>query len=155
MVMRADRDDKGRFLRGHPGGPGRPRRAVEMEYLATLANEVPLTRWKRIVRRAVRDAMAGDPKARRWIGEFVIGRQPDSLTALAATELAGTKDDEIIAKAAGLRTSMETQKIRSRASQYPDLHPGRPAGRGAVAGGSPDPHTDLDARQPGRNGHPR
>jgi hypothetical protein len=152
--MGAYRDDKGRYLPGHPGGPGRPRRAVEQEYLAVLADAVPLRLWKEIVARAVRDAIAGDPMSRRWIGEHLLGRKPESLTALAASELARTKDDEIRVRAAGLRTSVETQKIRSRASQYPDLDPGRPAGHGDVGGGAPDRQTDAEARRPARDGRP-
>jgi hypothetical protein len=155
MVMRADRDDHGRYLPGHPGGPGRPRRAVEQEYLAVLADAVPLQQWKKIVQRAVKDAAAGDPRARRWIGEHLLGRQPGSLTELAAVELAGTKDDAIIARAAGMRGSVAGQKLRNRAFQYPDLDRGRSAGRGHAGGGAPDPQSDLEARQPDRNGHPQ
>jgi hypothetical protein len=126
--MSADRDDKGRFAAGNPGGPGRPRRAVEQEYLAALADAVPLRRWKKIVARAVADAEAGDPKARRFIADMLIGKQPASLTTLAATELAGTLDEEIRVQAAALRRSVETREMRNRA--FPDLKPDRSAGRG-------------------------
>jgi hypothetical protein len=36
--MAADHRDaqNGRFLPGYPGGPGRPRRAIEADYLAAL-----------------------------------------------------------------------------------------------------------------------
>ena len=152
--MGADRDDKGRFLPGHPGGPGRPRRAVELEYLAILADGVPLRRWKKIIARAVADAEAGDPKARRWLGELLMGKEPATLTALAATELAETLDDEIRAQAAGLRTTALRKKLLNRTSEHPDLGEGRPAGRGEVGGGSSASPTHLGARQPGRNGHP-
>jgi hypothetical protein len=140
------RDANGRFAVGNPGGPGRPRRAVEQDYLATLADAVPLKKWKRIVSRAVEDAEAGDAKARRWISEHLVGRQPDALTALAATELAGTLDDEIRAQAAGLRTSVLRRKILNRTSEYPDLYPGRPAECGHVEGRVPDPHIDPAPR---------
>jgi hypothetical protein len=126
-----------------------------LTYLAALADGVPLTRWKRIVSRAVEAAEQGDHKARLWISEYILGRQPVSLATLAAVELAGTMAEETEVRAAELRTNVAMRKLRSRASQYPDLNPGRPAGRGNVAGGSPDPHTDLDAREPGRNGHRR
>jgi hypothetical protein len=154
MVMGADRDDHGRYLPGHPGGPGRPRRAVEQDYLATLADAVPLELWRKIAARAAEDAAAGDPRARRWLSEHLLGREPAPLTTLAATELAGTLDDAIIARAAGLRGSAEAQKIRNRVFQYADLNPGRSAGRGNVGGGPPDPHLDVEGCQPGRNGHP-
>jgi uncharacterized protein (DUF2336 family) len=89
---------------------------------------VPLRRFKKIVARAVADAAAGDLKARRWLSDMVIGKQPSPLTALAATELAGTLDEEIRVRAAALRGSVETRKLRNRA--FPDLKPDRSAGRG-------------------------
>jgi hypothetical protein len=128
--MSADRDDKGRFAAVNPGGQGRPRRAVEQEYLAALADAVPLRRWKKIVARAVADAEAGDPKARKFIADKVIGKQPAPLTTLAATEQAGTLDEEIRVQAAALRGRVETRKMRNRA--FPSLKPDRSAGRGTV-----------------------
>jgi hypothetical protein len=148
------RDGNGRFTAGNPGGPGRPRRSVEQDYLATLADAVPLRRWKKIVARAVEDAEEGDAKARRWLAEYLLGRQADPLTTLAATELAGTLDDEIQTRAATLRGSAERKRILSGASKYPDLGSGRPPGSRDVGGESPDLHIDLKARQHGRNGHP-
>jgi hypothetical protein len=38
----SDRDEHGRFLKGHPGGPGRPRRAIEREYLGVIGKAVTL-----------------------------------------------------------------------------------------------------------------
>jgi hypothetical protein len=89
---------------------------------------VPPSLWKKIVARAVADAEAGDPKARRWLSDIVIGKHPSPLTTLAATELAGTLDEEIRVEAAALRRSVETRKIRNRA--LPELKPDRSAGRG-------------------------
>jgi hypothetical protein len=152
LVMSTDRDANGRFLRGHPGMGGRPRRAVEQDYLATLAEAVPLRRWKKIVARAAADAEAGDPKARRWLGDMLMGKQPPPLTTLAATELAGTLDEEIRVQAAALRWSVKIRKMRYRA--FPDLNPDRSDGRGTVEEGPPDHHTDHEARRPGRSGRP-
>ena len=152
--MSTDRDANGRFLPGHPGLGGRPRRPVEHEYMATLADAVPLELWRKIAARAAEDAAAGDAKARRWLSEHLLGREPAPLTELAATELAGTLDDEIRAKAAGLRGSAAAQTIRNRVFQYADLNPGRSAGRGNAGGGPPDPHLDVEGCRPGRNGHP-
>jgi hypothetical protein len=121
--------------------------------MAALADAVPLELWRKIAARAAEDAAAGDPTARRWLSEHLLGREPAPLTTLAATELAGTLDDEIIARAAGLRGSVAGQKLRNRAFQYPDLDPGRSAGRGHAGGGVPDPQSDLGPHQPGRNGH--
>jgi hypothetical protein len=144
--LNGHRDGKGRFTLGNPGGPSRPRRAVELNYLATLADAVPKRRWRKIITRAVRDAEAGDAKARRWLAEYLLGRRAEPLTTLAASELAGTLDEEILAQAAGLRGSVFRKKVMNRASSYPDLNPGRPSGGGNVGGGPRDLHVDLEAR---------
>jgi hypothetical protein len=147
------RDGNGRFAAGNSGGPGRPRRAVEQDYLATLVNAVPLARWMRIVDRAAEDAERGDPKARQWLSEYLLGRQPEPLTTLAATELAATLDEEILVRAAGLRESVLRRRVIHRASQYPDLDAGRPAGSGDIGKGLTD-RLDLVVRQLGRDGRP-
>jgi hypothetical protein len=67
------RNGDGRFAVGNPGGPGRPKRITEQDYLAALAAEVPLQVWRIIVRRAVNDALAGDHKARDWIARYLLG----------------------------------------------------------------------------------
>ena len=59
----------GRFLPGNPGGPGRPRRAVE---------------------RAVADAERGDAKARPWPGAYRAGKPTgDAQRKRAVDERAG------------------------------------------------------------------
>jgi hypothetical protein len=80
------RDGLGRFAAGNPGGPGRPRRATERAYLATLSDAISLEDWRAIVGRAVSDAKDGDPKAREWIANYVLGPQPMTLLELAAAE---------------------------------------------------------------------
>jgi hypothetical protein len=153
--LNGQRDGNGRFTAGCPGGPGRPRRATELDYLIAVTEVVPPERLRRIAERAAADAEKGDAQARRWLSEYLLGRQPESLTTLAAIELAGTLDEEIQAQAAGLRGSVFRKKIINRVSAYPDLNPGRPTGNGKVGGGPPDLHIDVEAPRPGRNGHPR
>jgi hypothetical protein len=68
------RTERGRFAKGCAGGPGRPRRAVEGEYLATLSGAVPADRWRAIVERAVADAIAGDARARDWLSRYLLPR---------------------------------------------------------------------------------
>jgi hypothetical protein len=70
----ADRDIQGRFLPGWKGGPGRPRRAVEADYLRHLAESCPLARWREICQVAVEQALAGDAKAREWLGLYLMGK---------------------------------------------------------------------------------
>src|SRR5262249_20395293 len=103
--MSTDRDTNGRFLPGHPGGPGRPRRAVETDYLAALSDAVPPEAWKRIVARAVEDAEQGDAKAREWLAACLIGKPAgDTLLKLAAGELAEL--DPVEMRAGAMRTGV-------------------------------------------------
>lgn len=69
-----DRRSNGTFLPGHPGGPGRPRREVERRYLAVLSEEVTPEKWQQIVRVAAADALAGDARAREWLGLYLVGK---------------------------------------------------------------------------------
>ena len=41
------RNGDGKFANGNPGGPGRPRRTVELEYLAALGESVSLADWRK------------------------------------------------------------------------------------------------------------
>jgi hypothetical protein len=90
--MSADRDDNGRFAKGNPGGPSRPRRAVEADYLAALSQAVPLEKWRDIVETAVDQAASGDAKAREWLGSYLAGKPTgNALRKLAATEFQAAK----------------------------------------------------------------
>ena len=94
MVQKGDgRDGKGRFARGNPGGPGRPHRETEREYLAILVSACPLGTWREVCARAVEDALAGDARARQWLASFLIGAPPNpapSLFALAVEEMSAS-----------------------------------------------------------------
>ena len=67
------RNGNGRFQPGNQGGPGRPPRATEREYLSALTEAVPIASWRRIVERAVRDALAGDSRSREWLSKYLVG----------------------------------------------------------------------------------
>ena len=89
-------DDLGRFAPGNAGGPGRPRRAIEREYLAVLGEAVTLDDWRQIVNQAVADAKDGDAAARTWLGKYLLGDKSVSLRELAAAEARGfTADEEV------------------------------------------------------------
>ena len=81
--MASGRNSDGTFGAGNPGGPGRPRRAVERQYLSTLAEAVALEDWRQIVARAVADAKAGDARAREWLSKHLMGDDPLALAELA------------------------------------------------------------------------
>ncbi len=81
----------GRFAPGNPGGPGRPRRETERDYIRALAEAVSVDTWKAIVETAVRDAGQGDRYAREWLSSYLMGRPEgvaSTLHELAVEELA-------------------------------------------------------------------
>ena len=72
MKNEIDRDHMGRFAVGNGGGPGRPKRQTEEDYLHTLSERVPLALWAEIVDKAASDAAAGDAKARDWLSKYLM-----------------------------------------------------------------------------------
>ena len=72
MKHEIDRDHMGRFAAGNSGGPGRPKRQAEEDYLQTLSERVPLALWAEIVDKAASDAAAGDAKARDWLSKYLM-----------------------------------------------------------------------------------
>ena len=91
------RNTNGTFAKGNAGGPGRPRRAVEVEYLAKLGETVSLADWQKVVAKAKKDAIAGDARARDWLSRFLLGTQPtQSLLDIAAGEAAEISTEEQI-----------------------------------------------------------
>ena len=94
--MSDERDENGRFTPGNSGGPGRPRRTVEHDYLAVLGDTVSLEDWRKVVERAVADAKSGDARARDWVTKHLIGNDPPQLVELAARERRGTTVDDLV-----------------------------------------------------------
>ena len=90
------RDNYGRFATGGPGGPGRPRRCVELDYLAVLGDTITLDDWREVVVRAVSDAKRGDARARDWLTKYLVGNEPPQLVELAAREQRGATVDEMV-----------------------------------------------------------
>ena len=71
--MLPTRHPDGRFRRGCKPGPGRPPRAKEERYIASLRASLTPEKWEAIVERAIADAAQGDSKAREWISKWVLG----------------------------------------------------------------------------------
>ena len=86
--MSTDRNTNGRFAAGWRGGPGRPSRTVEAQYLIALRESVPLETWGKICETAVAQAVAGDAKAREWLANYLIDRP---IQAVAVEEPQGTR----------------------------------------------------------------
>ena len=89
------RKTNGQFDKGNRFATGRPKRAVELDYLAALSEAVPLTLWKDICAKAVADAQAGDDKARAWLAKHLIG-EGGSLSDLAKLEALGIGPAEVV-----------------------------------------------------------
>jgi hypothetical protein len=68
----------GRFVPGRAGGLGRPRKP-RPDYLKALTERVPLERWQRIVETATQLAESGDPKARDWLTNHLVGRPTEKI----------------------------------------------------------------------------
>lgn len=49
------------------------RRKKKLEYTDALIETVDIVSWKKVVKRAVTDAQAGDAKARQWLSNYLIG----------------------------------------------------------------------------------
>jgi hypothetical protein len=72
------RKSDGTFDKGNAGGPGRPPRVVERDYLVTMSDAVTLEDWRAIVARAVKDARDGDATARSWLSRHLLPPPPTS-----------------------------------------------------------------------------
>jgi hypothetical protein len=75
----AERDDQGRFTKGHSGGPGRPPRSKEEKYLKATFAAVTLSDWRAIVKKAVEQAKRGNPSARKWLSDYLLGTPQQKL----------------------------------------------------------------------------
>jgi hypothetical protein len=67
------RDNKGRFVKGTDGGPGRPKKARKERYYAITMTACSFEDWKAIVERAIKDAQKGDASARKWLSDYLVG----------------------------------------------------------------------------------
>jgi hypothetical protein len=85
LIGNGHRNGDGQFAPGNPGGPGRPRRVAERDYLAALTEECPPETWRAICRRAVADALGGDARARDWLARYLLGNPAELPTLGAAT----------------------------------------------------------------------
>ena len=69
----AERDETGRFVKGHPGGPGRPKKEREERFYEITLSAVTFGDWKEIINKAVSQAKRGDSQARKFLADYLIG----------------------------------------------------------------------------------
>ena len=81
---------------GHPGGPGRPTAAKELEYLTATRESVSVKDWKVVVKRALKDAKAGNDKARQFLAAYLLGKPQDAGEILAAAEAANQPAPKVV-----------------------------------------------------------
>lgn len=85
----ATRNEKGQFVKGHPGGPGRPRREVEAQYLNVMLGAVSESEWQKVVNAMIKQAQRGNVAAATWLGNYVQGKPVERVDI--------TSNDETIA----------------------------------------------------------
>lgn len=80
MSRNDGRDARGKFVKGGPPGPGRPKLALEvaksLEFLGVTWEVVTRADWEQIVRAAVEAAKRGDASARGWLSAQLSGPNP-------------------------------------------------------------------------------
>lgn len=114
----AARESNGRFALGNSGGPGRPRRVIERDYLCALSDAVSLDDWREVVQAALIAAKEGDPRARDWLTRYLIGESPLSLTALAADDFAAEENPALDWSQATVEDLRYLKELRERLSQH-------------------------------------
>lgn len=65
------RNEKGQFVKGYKGGPGRPKRATEEEYREAVLDIVPLERWKLMIEKQAIRAERGDLRAFEALAKYI------------------------------------------------------------------------------------
>lgn len=70
----AQRDSKGRFVKGSSGNPtGRAPKEREDRYYQITMTACTFKDWTAIVKKAVEQARRGDSVARKWLSDFLVG----------------------------------------------------------------------------------
>ena len=114
--MPEQRTEGGRFAAGNAGGPGRPRRAVESQYMASIGDVVTVEDWQAIVRRALDDAKNGDGKAREWLAKYLVGAEPPTLLSIAATEQRQEIEADVVVD------EVDQEVTRQRSTEQSEAH---------------------------------
>lgn len=123
------RDENGRFLQGCPGGPGRPKRTTELQYLAVISEAVSLDDWKQIITKAVSQAKRGNRYARHFLAKYLLPADMTLSDIAAHEEVSGDLDgavlDQLDDAAADLRWRYRERLNRRRhlATMEALLHP--------------------------------
>ena len=84
----AERDDKGRFVKGVSGNPG-GKPLDQTKYLKKLDTTMTLKEWRDIVVKAIEQAKRGDSRARQWLSDYLLGKptQRQEITGAEGSKL--------------------------------------------------------------------
>jgi len=97
-----ERDSRGRFTRGNCAGRGnhggRPKHYAT-EYADVMKQGLTLKSWRKIVDRAIEQAIEGDHRARQWLAEYVMGKP----IQLIAADVQNGPRERLISTIEGLR----------------------------------------------------
>ena len=74
-----ERDERGRFIKGNGGGPGRPPKKREERYYEILISTVSYADWRAIIQKAAQQAKRGDATARKWLADYIVGTPEQNL----------------------------------------------------------------------------
>ena len=80
-----DRDEHGRFVKGNKVSTGRPRGNPLL--MDVQKKELTPARWRKIVKKAIEDAIKGDRFARAWLGDYALGKPVQPVETLPKEEL--------------------------------------------------------------------
>lgn len=83
----AERDEKGRFVKGNKASPGRSPREREERYYEILMTAVTFDDWQAIVKKAADQAKRGDAVARKWLSDYLVGPAQQKVDITTSGEL--------------------------------------------------------------------
>jgi hypothetical protein len=89
-------------------------RRTEADYMGALLDAVPLEDWREVVSATVAAAKAGDPSARAWLGQYLVGKP--AATAPAPLTI-------VVQQLSGRDPLVDSQaKPYIDRAEYPSLH---------------------------------
>lgn len=115
-----ERNTDGTFALGNGGGPGRPARTTERQYMAVVMAACDLDTWQAIVERAVTDAKNGDSTARAWLASYLLGKPP-SRTAPRPTYVLAAEHEGVDEVADAVADIHEAQADAQRRREFDTL----------------------------------
>lgn len=116
-----ERNADGTFAEGNSGGPGRPARATERQYMTVVMAACDLDTWQAIVERAVSDAKNGDGTARAWLASYLLGKPSQRLIAPPPSRVLALEQTEIDEVGQAVEEIQRTQELNALLNPLPRL----------------------------------